>query len=139
MNPATYAPMYAALYPSLAEIARTHGWALAVHGTLGRDMDLICVPWIEAPSEPAEVVREITNEFNLRTVGEPDTTHHGRERWTISIGFGECFLDLSFTPTVKMFSRWRTRKFGEAIIKSVRSIGESSSNACVSDVEAKRL
>lgn len=49
MNPATYAPMYAALYPSLAEIARTHGWALAVHGTLGRDMDLICVPWTEAP------------------------------------------------------------------------------------------
>ncbi len=116
MNPATYAPMYAALYPSLAEIARTHGWALAVHGTLGRDMDLICVPWIEAPSEPAEVVREITNEFNIRTVGEPDTTHHGRERWTISIGFGECFLDLSFTPTVN---------------KSVRSIGESSSNAAL--------
>lgn len=98
MKDPTYAPMYAALYPGLAKITRAHGYALAVHGTLGRDMDLICVPWIEAPSEPAAVVQEITKKFHIRTVGDPDTTHHGRERWTISVGFGECFLDLSFMP-----------------------------------------
>lgn len=92
------APMYAALYPGLAKIARSHGYALAVHGTLGRDMDLICVPWTEAPSDPEAVVSEITKTYHIRQIGEPDTTHHGRERWTISVGFGECFLDLSFMP-----------------------------------------
>lgn len=100
MRDATYAPMYCALYPQLAGIARKHGYALAVHGTLGRDMDLICIPWVEQPSEPAEVVSQITGTFAIKTVGQPDTTVHGRERWTISIGFGECFIDLSFMPRI---------------------------------------
>lgn len=98
MKDATYAPMYCALYPQLAGIARKHGYALAVHGTLGRDMDLICIPWIDQPSEPEVVVSQITSTFAIKTVGDPDTTLHGRERWTISIGFGECFIDLSFMP-----------------------------------------
>lgn len=98
MKPAVYAPMYCALYPQLAEIARKHGYAMAVHGTLGRDMDLICIPWIEMPSDPGAVVKEITSTFSIKQIGEPDTTFHGRQRWTVSIGFGECFLDLQFMP-----------------------------------------
>lgn len=98
MKDPNYAPVYLALYPQLAEVARSHGYALAVHGSLGRDMDLICVPWVERPSEPAEVVAAITGKFALRCVGESDTTHHGRERWTISVGFGDCQIDLSFMP-----------------------------------------
>jgi hypothetical protein len=95
---ATLAPMYCALYPELAKIAREHGYALAVHGSLQRDMDLICIPWVEFPSEPCAVVDAITSEFHIKCRGEPDTTLHGRERWTITIGFGECFMDLSFMP-----------------------------------------
>ena len=98
MKDPTYAPMYAALYPGLAEVTRSHGYALAVHGTLARDMDLTCIPWTENPSAPADVVKAITERFHIRTIGEPDFTHHGRMRWTISVGFGECFLDLSFMP-----------------------------------------
>lgn len=101
MKDANYAPVYCALYPELAQISRSHGYALAVHGSLGRDMDLICVPWIEKPSEPAAVVKAITDSFDIRTIGDPDTTHHGRERWTISIGHGECFIDLSFMPRLQ--------------------------------------
>jgi hypothetical protein len=98
MKPSSYAPMYCALYPELATIAREHGYALAVHGSLQRDMDLICIPWVEQPSEPKDVVAAITSKFSIRTIGEPNTTHHGRERWTVSIAFGECFIDLSFMP-----------------------------------------
>ena len=98
MKEPNYAPMYCALYPGLAEVTREHGYALAVHGSLGRDMDLICIPWIESPSDPGDVVKAITSKFHIRTVGDPDTTHHGRERWTISVGFGECLIDLSFMP-----------------------------------------
>ena len=48
MKPANRAAVYAAaLYPDLAEIAREHGYALAVHGSLARDFDLIAVPWRE--------------------------------------------------------------------------------------------
>ncbi|HWT40978.1 MAG TPA: hypothetical protein VN081_06995 [Dongiaceae bacterium] len=99
MKDANYAPMYCALYPQLAGVARRHGYALAIHGSLGRDMDLICIPWIEQPSEPAAVVSEITTTFSIRAVGGPPSIKpHGREAWSISIGFGECFIDLSFMP-----------------------------------------
>ncbi|MEH6630138.1 MAG: hypothetical protein V7776_04905 [Halopseudomonas aestusnigri] len=98
MKDPNFAPMYCALYPLLTEMTRMHGYALAVHGSLGRDMDLICIPWIEAPSEPKEVVAQITKESSIKTVGDPDMTFHGQARWMISIGFGECSIDLSFMP-----------------------------------------
>lgn len=60
MKPANLAPVYCALYPALAEIARKHGYAMAIHGTMARDFDLICIPWVETPSKPEEVVSEIT-------------------------------------------------------------------------------
>lgn len=101
MKDPTYAPMYCALYPKLATIARSHGYALAVHGTLARDMDLICIPWVAQPSPPQTVVDQITREFHIREVGAPDTTVHGRERFTITVGFGECFIDLSFMPRIE--------------------------------------
>jgi hypothetical protein len=100
VKPANYAPVYCALYPDLAEIARKHGYAMAVHGTVGRDFDLICIPWIEAPGTPADVVAEICSTFAIREVGKPDTTHHGRIRHTVSISHGECFLDLQFMPVI---------------------------------------
>jgi len=98
MKEPNYAPMYAAMYPGLAGIARKHGYALAVHGTLARDMDLICIPWVAQPSEPQTVVDEITKEFAIRQVGELGKKEHGRIAWTISVGFGDCFIDLSFMP-----------------------------------------
>jgi hypothetical protein len=101
MKDPNYAPVYCALYPQLAEVTRAHGYALAIHGSLGRDMDLVCIPWVDSPSEPEQVIEAITSKFHLRAVGGPPTKKpHGREAWTISVGFGECFLDLSFMPRV---------------------------------------
>ena len=94
-----FAPLYCGMYPELATIVRKHGYALAVHGSLARDFDLICVPWTETPSSHQAVVDELVATFALRQVGEPDVTFHGRERWTLSISFGECFVDLSFMPS----------------------------------------
>lgn len=60
MKDANYAPIYCGLYPALAEVTRKHGYALAIHGSLANDFDLICIPWLAEPSEPKEVVDEIT-------------------------------------------------------------------------------
>lgn len=99
MKPANYAPVYCALYPQLAEVAREHGYALAIHGSLGRDMDLICVPWVESPSQPQTVVDAMTSKFAVKEVGGPaDVKEHGRLVYTLSLAFGECFIDLSFMP-----------------------------------------
>lgn len=103
MKPATYAPVYAALYPQLTEIARSHGYAMAVHGSMQRDMDVICIPWTPTPSEPQAVVDDIVKKFAIKQLKNNrveawEEKHHGRMVTTLSIGFGECFVDLSFMP-----------------------------------------
>lgn len=95
----SYAPVYAAaLYPDLAKLAREHGYALAVHGSLRRDFDLIAVPWVDAVSEPQTLVNAILAGFDVRQIGEPGDKPHGRRAWTISVGHGTCAIDLSFLP-----------------------------------------
>lgn len=98
MKPATFAPIYLGLYPPLAEVARKHGYALAAHGTLGRDFDLICVPWADEPSEPQIVVNEIVQEFDIKQIGVPEKMKHSRICYTLEVSFGGCFLDFSFMP-----------------------------------------
>ncbi len=92
-----YAAVYAAaLYPDLCKIFQSHGYALAAHGSLARDFDLIAVPWIEKVSEPADVVKEIMTRFWIQQIGEYEVKVHGRLVYTISVGHGECAIDLSF-------------------------------------------
>lgn len=98
MKPANFAPVYACLYPKLAEIARMHGYALAAHGSMARDFDLVCIPWIENPREPQAVVDAITEAFSIRQLGDPEVKLHNRLVYTIIVEFGECFIDLSFMP-----------------------------------------
>lgn len=100
MKPANYAPIYCALYPQLTELARKHGYAMAVHGSMARDMDACCIPWVKAPSEPQAVVDEITKTFAVRQINGWTIHEHGREVTTLSIAFGECFIDLSFMPRI---------------------------------------
>lgn len=105
MKPANFAPVYACMYPQLAELCRQHGYALAAHGTLGRDFDLIAIPWVDVPypSDPQMVVNDMCESFSVREVGGPPSLReHGRLVFSLSLSFGECFLDLSFMPRVKV-------------------------------------
>lgn len=104
MKPANYGPIYAAcMYPELAESFRAKGWALAVHGSLERDFDLIAVPWHNKPVPAERCVELICHYHSLKLVGEPVERLHGRLVFTLALegGFGECFLDLSFMPVTE--------------------------------------
>ena len=92
-----YGPVYAAaMYPDLAKIFQSHGYALSVHGSLARDFDLIAVPWAENLSSPQTVLADVFKNYAVRQIGEPGKKNHGRVAYTISCGFGECAIDLSF-------------------------------------------
>ena len=93
----TNAPLYANLFASMVPIAREHGYALAVHGSVKRDLDLIAVPWVEAPSAPEALVQAFTTAFYFDHVDEPEQKLHGRLCWTLAFP-GECFVDLSVMP-----------------------------------------
>ena len=94
----SYAPVYCALYPQFAMVARWHGYALAVHGSVSRDFDVVCIPWEKDAKDPQEVVDYLVRDFDVMQIGEPEAKEHGRVAYTLSIGFGECAVDLSFMP-----------------------------------------
>lgn len=99
MKPATYGPLYAAcMYTDLAEIARAHGYALAVHGSLARDFDLICIPWVPEPSTHEQVLEAMCKHFSILQAGKSTLKQHGRMAYTLAVMFGECAIDLSFMP-----------------------------------------
>jgi hypothetical protein len=103
MKPANNAPIYIGAYKDLAEIARKHGYAMAVHGSVARDLDLICIPWTETADEPQAVVDEITSKFAFKETDKPPRTReHGRIVYTLLVSFGDCFMDLSFTPRLAL-------------------------------------
>lgn len=55
MKPPTRAPFYGCLYHGLCDIARKHGYALAIHGSVTTDLDLIAVPWTNEAIGPIEL------------------------------------------------------------------------------------
>lgn len=94
-----FGPVYAAaMYPGLAAIFQRHGYALACHGSLARDFDLIAVPWTPAVAPIETVLKAVTTEYAVHVVGEPAQKLHGRVAYSISCGFGHCLIDLSFLP-----------------------------------------
>lgn len=98
----SFAPVYtAAMYPDLAQIFRDHGWALAVHGSVTRDLDLIAVPWVEKPSPPDGVLAAMKAAIQVDFIGGLKPKLHGRTVQTVCVGFGSCYLDLSFMPIVE--------------------------------------
>ena len=102
MEKANYAPIYAAcLYPELAESFRTKGWALAVHGSLARDFDLVAIPWHDSPVSQQACVDIICQYHSMKQIGPSIIKSHGRQVFTLALGFGECFLDLSFMPAMR--------------------------------------
>jgi hypothetical protein len=104
MKPANFAPIYVTLYPPLADIAREHGYSLAVHGSVASDFDLIAIPWVETPKPADELVAAFARRLALLegTFGtsmdtEPELKPHGRRAWNLYIG-GMAKLDLSVMP-----------------------------------------
>jgi hypothetical protein len=104
----------AALLEPLREMAKKHGYAVAVHGSLARDIDLVAIPWTaEAVSAPElvaalyEVIVEKNDGVGWFQKGEPPSYYlageekpHGRRAWSIYLGRDEHgpYLDISVMP-----------------------------------------
>jgi hypothetical protein len=84
------------------KLAWEEGYALAMHGSFTRDLDLLAVPWTDRACEPQHLVtRLLASHLGLREAhGNPGTKPHGRKVWTLLMAeFGDPrFVDLSIYP-----------------------------------------
>ena len=102
--------IYAQLLPRIRAAGKALGYAIAIHGTMARDLDLLAVPWTEEAADPAELVeavRQAAGGFviggvrNTGQVPDPPTQQpHGRMSWNICWG-GRPFIDLSVMPRMR--------------------------------------
>lgn len=108
---AARAAAYVAIYPTLLQIAKDHGYALAVHGSVHRDFDLIAVPWIEEASDPLTLIEAFKEATATVTHHEdadylvpdcrPTSKPHGRIAYSLHVtndGMYGGYLDISVLP-----------------------------------------
>lgn len=104
--------VYDALIAGIRFAARRKGYAIAVHGTLVRDIDLVAAPWrddcVDA-TELAEAVRKVAEavcgqafiapheDDEFHRAGCPGMKPHGRLVWAFHLGGGP-YIDLSVMP-----------------------------------------
>lgn len=116
--PAKYVPAVIGLSERIIAAARPAardcGYALAVHGSLARDVDLLAFPWVEEATDAATVAEAIRAAI-AEEIGDTWFNHdadtaqpnkpHGRSAYTLT-GFGVVttpngqfpFVDLSVAP-----------------------------------------
>lgn len=77
---------YAVTYAELRLVAKKHGYALALHGSLRTDLDIVAIPWVEDCSDEETLVKAIVEACGgaiSPNSGNPGIKSHGRHAWTI--------------------------------------------------------
>lgn len=95
---------YAGLYPEMKKAAESCGYALALHGSMMRDFDLVAIPWVPDASDPEKLVRSISEAIGWRALaGDANGKYphrdkpHGRLTWPIHLQ-SQWYVDLSIMP-----------------------------------------
>lgn len=93
-------PDYARVFTKARCIAWAEGYALLVHGTCTRDLDLLAVPWTDAACHKEHLIARVVYICNLRIVSAASAKPHGRSCWTLCFkDFGDPrFIDFSVMP-----------------------------------------
>ena len=97
---------YAALITPIRRVAERFGYAVAQHGSLARDIDLVAIPWTDeavAPELLVEAIAELVKSYEGGSFGTVDADcprdkPHGRRAW--SIHGWQYYIDLSIMPRV---------------------------------------
>jgi len=113
---------YTLLLQWLTDAANKCGYALGLHGSMSRDLDLIAVPWTEDAVSADQVISKLVDAAggfiskDLLTVN-PESRPHGRMAYSIQLGRG-LYIDVSVMPRkgdvqVSMFLKPEPERFGE--------------------------
>lgn len=118
MKDISNATAYTLLIPQLMTAGREVGYAIAVHGSLVRDLDVIAVPWIDEAVSAERLILHLMTAIDgrLRNGGRkeegsdewvrihgsaPSKKPHGRLAWSIHVGQEGLYVDVSVMPLAK--------------------------------------
>ena len=92
---------YSMLWMAMTKTANRCGYALALHGSMGRDLDVVAVPWTEDCDTGFQLVVKLCKRHGLSAarplrVKKP----HGRVAYALVME-GTYYVDLSVMPVVK--------------------------------------
>lgn len=92
------------LLPPLRLAARGCGYAITVHGSLKRDIDLVAIPWVSNAQAPDKLLERLCGVIagvlgRATILGDETDKPHGRKQFTI-VTCGEAEIDLSVMPLV---------------------------------------
>lgn len=107
-------PVYALIYSALIPVAREFGYALALHGSMVRDCDIVAIPWTDGATEPEPMIEALKvaacgvwtrhDWDDIGTTSKRATSKpHGRRAWSIHLtNFGALgpYLDISVMPRI---------------------------------------
>jgi len=93
------AAFYACIWDDLRQAAMNCGWALALHGSLANDMDIMAMPWVEDAKSVDVMIKALSDCFTESPFKEHhlvphNTKPHGRTVYTMSI-WADFHLDIS--------------------------------------------
>lgn len=103
-RPAWHAQFYASCLGRIQEVAREHGYAACLHGSMARDLDLVMVPWTEEAADAETLIAAMRETFSIFGEHPPSENArprpHGRMCWTVLLG-GHAYMDISVMPRVR--------------------------------------
>ena len=90
---------YACIWDDIRQCAMNCGWAVALHGSLNSDMDIMAMPWVEDSMSFEELIKQISELFTDNDNSENyfityNEKPHNRIVATIPI-FADFYLDIS--------------------------------------------
>lgn len=97
------AAFFACMWDDIRQCAMDHGWAVALHGSLSSDMDIMAMPWVEDVITFEELIDKIVDLFNGNHMSKNyfityNEKPHNRIVATIPI-FADFYLDISTIKT----------------------------------------
>lgn len=115
-------PYFAIIASQLDRVAQRFGWAVTLHGSMSRDLDVVLIPWTDDAEHEDKVVDAIRffvegtyitsarkrNEKKMKSSTKDGIAHfsvtekpHGRRAISLYIGHSQYYLDISIMPRIE--------------------------------------
>lgn len=96
------AALYASMLTPIQRTAMRHGYAVTLHGSMTRDMDLVAIPWVDDADPLEELVKAICRIHHLIDSRQWSKKPHGRIAIALFFEGFDKYIDLSIMPRLEV-------------------------------------